>query len=150
VSRSIATGLLALALAGGLAVPLLPCVPSASPGIGVVRALGYGLGGVICHQRPERSLATCGQNWPVCGRCGGLYLGAAAGALLVAAGVARRGSWRQWRARVAWAAAPTLALWTIEAATGFDPGTGVRFAAALPLGVVGALWLGAVARGDLA
>jgi hypothetical protein len=50
---------------------------------------------------------------------------------------------------VAWAAAPTLALWTLEIATGVDPGTLVRFAAALPLGIVAALWLGAVARGDL-
>ena len=150
MSRSIATGLLVLALGGGLAVPLLPCAAPGSPGIGVVRALAYGLGSLICHQRPDRSLTMCGRPWPVCGRCGGLYLGAAAGTLLVTLGVWRRGTWRQWRARMAWSAAPTLALWTLEIATGFDPGTIVRFAAALPLGILAALWLGAVARGDLA
>jgi hypothetical protein len=149
VSRPIAAGLLALALAGGLAIPLLPCVAPAMPGAGVVRALAYGVGSVICHQRPERSLTTCGRAWPVCGRCSGLYLGAAVGALVASAGIGRRGTWRQWRARVAWAAAPTLALWSAEVVTGMDPGTPIRFAAALPLGLVAALWLGALARGDL-
>jgi uncharacterized membrane protein len=37
----------------------------------------------ICHQRPERSFFTAGVQWPVCGRCSGLYLGAAAAALAV-------------------------------------------------------------------
>ena len=41
----------------------------------------YGIGRVICHQRPERSFHWASQPWPVCARCTGLYAGAAAAAL---------------------------------------------------------------------
>jgi uncharacterized membrane protein len=115
----------------------------------VVRTLAYGLGSLVCHQRPERSLASCGRQWPVCGRCSGLYLGAAAGVILAAAGVGRRGSWRQWRTRVLLSAIPTAALWLGEVAGLGDPGTLLRLTLALPPGVVTALWLSAVSRGDL-
>jgi hypothetical protein len=43
------------------------------------------VGGIICHQLPERSFAIDGRQLPVCGRCLGLYAGAAAGALVAAA-----------------------------------------------------------------
>ena len=112
-------------------------------------ALAYGLGSLVCHQRPERSLSSCGRQWPVCGRCSGLYLGAAAGVVLAAAGVGRRGSWQQWRRRVLLSAIPTAAIWLGEVAGLGDPGTPLRLALALPPGVVTALWLSAVSRGDL-
>jgi len=44
--------------------------------------LAYLAGAVICHQRPDRSFTWAGQPWPVCARCAGIYLGAAAMALL--------------------------------------------------------------------
>jgi uncharacterized membrane protein len=149
VSRLFATALLALALVGGLALPALPCVAPASPGAGLVRALAYGVGSLVCHQRPERSLSSCGRQWPVCGRCSGLYLGAAAGVLLAAAGVGRRGNWQAWRRRVLMSAIPTGALWFGEVVGLGDPGTPLRLALALLPGVVTALWLSAVSRGDL-
>lgn len=42
----------------------------------------YGIGHVVCHQRPERSFAWGSVAWPVCARCSGIYAGAALGALL--------------------------------------------------------------------
>ncbi len=146
MSRLIATALLALMLAGGAALPVVPCAGGrASLAVSVI----YAAGSVVCHQRPDRSLTTCTRQWPVCGRCSGLYLGAAAGVLLAAAGVGRRGSWQQWRTRVLLSAIPTAALWLGEVAGLGDPGTTLRLALALPPGIVTALWLAAVSRGDL-
>jgi hypothetical protein len=34
----------------------------------------YSAAGLVCHQRPDRSFFTHGVQWPVCGRCAGLYL----------------------------------------------------------------------------
>lgn len=42
----------------------------------------YGIGHVVCHQRPERSFAWASAVWPVCARCSGIYAGAAVGAVL--------------------------------------------------------------------
>ncbi len=56
--------------------------------------LVYLAGAVVCHQRPERSFAWAGQAWPVCARCTGIYLGAAAAVLLfLAAGRAGARVW---------------------------------------------------------
>lgn len=147
MSRLIATSLLSLMLVGGVAMPVVPCLGGGRSALAV--SVIYACGSLVCHQRIERSLTTCGRQWPVCGRCSGLYLGAAAGVLLAAAGGGRRGSWRQWRTRVLLAAMPTGALWLGEVAGIADPGTTLRLALALPLGVVTALWLSAVSRGDL-
>jgi uncharacterized membrane protein len=147
MSRLIATCLLALMLVAGVALPIVPCIGGGSSVFAV--SVIYAGGGLVCHQRPERSLTTCGRQWPVCGRCSGLYLGAAAGVLLAGAGVARRGSWRQWRTRLLVAAIPTGALWLGEVVGLGDPGTPLRLALALPVGVMTALWLSALSRGDL-
>jgi len=146
VSRIAATGLLTLALVAGIAIPTIPCVADRLPRL---VATGSAFGSLICHQRPDRSFTSCGRTWPVCGRCSGLYLGAAAGAVLVGLGLRRRQTVRQWRRALLIAAAPTVLSWTVEAVTGLDPGTVARFVLALPLGLLTALWLGAVARGDL-
>lgn len=146
MSRLFAAGLLALAMLAGLLIPSAPCVTGRAPALVAVIDV---FGGFICHQRPERSFSSCGRQWPVCGRCSGLYLGAAAGTVLVAFGVRRRLTVSRWRQAFLLAAAPTLLSWTVEASSGLDPGTVARFVLALPLGVLTALWLGAVARGDL-
>ncbi len=44
-------------------------------------ALIFAAGGLICHQRPERSFFLDGQQFPVCARCTGLYLSGALGIL---------------------------------------------------------------------
>ena len=146
MSRLIPTALLALMLVGGVALPFVPC---AGGGTSVAVSVIYAAGSLVCHQRPERSLSSCRRQWPVCGRCSGLYLGAAAGVVFAAAGVGRRGSWKQWRRRVLLSASPTAAIWLGEAAGLGDPGTLLRLALALLPGVVTALWLSAVSRGDL-
>ena len=56
-----------------LVAPVLPTPLSAAV---------YAVGSFICHQRPERSFEIAGLQLPVCGRCLGLYGGAAAGALI--------------------------------------------------------------------
>jgi len=147
MSRLIATCLVGLMLVAGVALPAVSCVGDGPLAFAV--SVIYAGGSLVCHQRPDRSLTTCGRQWPVCGRCSGLYLGAAAGVLLAASGVGRRGSWRQWRTRVLVAAIPTAVLWLAEAVGLGDPGTTLRLTMALPPGAVTALWLSAVSRGDL-
>ncbi len=147
MSRLIGTGLLVLAAVAALALPLLPCLDS--PAASRVRAGAHAVGRLICHQRADRSFSTCGRQWAVCGRCTGLYLGAGLGVLLAAGGIGRGVTWQQWRRRVTAAAAPTALLWTLEVAGLIDPGNAARFAIALPLGATTALWLSAVARGEL-
>jgi uncharacterized membrane protein len=94
----------------------------------------YIVAGQVCHQRPARSFHTAGVQWPVCGRCSGLYLAAPAGAI-AAFLVGRR---RTSRPSVAWlavAAVPTATTFIIEKAGIAAVGNGMRFAAALPLGL---------------
>jgi uncharacterized membrane protein len=94
----------------------------------------YLIAGQVCHQRPARSFHTDGVQWPVCGRCSGLYLAAPAGAIAALLAARRRTS----RPSVAWlaaAAVPTAVSFAIEKAGIADVGNGLRFAAALPLGL---------------
>ena len=56
-----------------LAAPWLPPPLAASV---------YALGSFICHQRPDRSFAIAATQLPVCGRCLGIYAGAAVGAMV--------------------------------------------------------------------
>jgi uncharacterized membrane protein len=103
----------------------------------------------VCHQRPERSFHTAGVQWPVCGRCAGLYLSAPIGAL--AAWLARRRAPRMrapfWLAIAALPTALTLGLEWLDLAhvTNVD-----RALAALPLGAAIAFIVVAVAERELA
>src|SRR4249919_1949081 len=45
----------------------------------LIIAIIYAAGGLICHQRPERSFFLDGHQFPVCARCTGLYLSGAIG-----------------------------------------------------------------------
>ena len=88
----------------------------------------------ICHQKPERSFSTAGVQWPVCGRCSGLYLGAAAGvlpALLLRHRLRRR---RAVIATLVVAAVPTAATLVVEWLALAPVSSLARFATALPLG----------------
>jgi uncharacterized membrane protein len=51
----------------------------AGPTVGEWLGLPFAL---VCHRRPERSLAYFGVVMPVCSRCAGLYAGGALGAFL--------------------------------------------------------------------
>ena len=75
----------------------------------------YLLGGVVCHQLPDRSFHPAGVQMPVCARCAGLYFGAGLGVLAAAAfrrrggGAAGRLGRRQGRTGVGGAALPFAA-----------------------------------------
>jgi uncharacterized membrane protein len=96
------------------------------------------IGSLVCHQRDARSFHLHGQRLAVCGRCSGLYVAGAAGALLAWAG--RRSAPSRTRALLIVAALPTVATLVIEWSGLADPGNIVRAASAVPLGGVAA-WL---------
>jgi uncharacterized membrane protein len=115
----------------------------------------FAIGGVICHQMPERSFFIDAHQLPVCARCTGLYAGAAAGFLFWIGFKIARG----WRPRIV---PPRTALLTLAAAavpTVVSVGSGVlglwdgsnitRAALALPLGVTAGAIVAAVAAKDL-
>lgn len=104
------------------------------PALSVPAAAVYAVSSRICHQRPERSFHLGGTQMPVCGRCFGLYLSAALGAVFAWSG--RRIRDDRTRHVLALAAVPTGITWSLEAAglAGFTNLT--RAAAALPLGLV--------------
>jgi len=106
-------------------------------------AAAYGVGALVCHQRPDRSFHLAGAQLPVCARCTGLYVSAALGILVV---WSRRRSVRAprlaaWRSRLLWAALPTLATLVVEwwrpaLTSGF-----LRAVAAVPLGAAAGVML---------
>jgi len=96
-------GLLAASLLWLAAILAAPHGLQAAPG--AVGRLGAGAvylaGGVVCHQRPERSFMDAGHPLPVCARCTGIYAAAPLACLLALALPGRRG--RRWWA---WAGTP--------------------------------------------
>ena len=102
----------------------------------------------ICHQKPERSFRTAGVQWPVCGRCSGLYLGAPIGAI-AALGLTRARR-RRVLALLAIAAAPTALTLALEWLQLAPVSNLARALTAAPLGAAIALVLGHTAAGDAA
>jgi hypothetical protein len=149
MARGAAAALITLALLTAVALPLAACAGDRPRVFAYARLAAYGLGSLVCHQKPDRSFVSCARQWPVCARCTGLYLGAALGALAGLGGVGRGASWRRWRRGVLVAALPTAVLWSVEMAGWWDPGSPMRAAVSALLGTTGGAWLAAVARGDL-
>ena len=139
--------LLAFALFGGVllwnaALTAAPYALDRRAGGGALAAAAvvYVTGSVICHQRAARSFHPWGVQFPVCGRCAGLYAGALLG-VLGAAGFRVRIT----RVLLVAAAAPTAGTLLIEALGVADPGNVGRAASAAPLGAaVAALAAGAI------
>jgi len=134
----------ALPAAASLWLLLLVLAPVAlSRGVAPLGTLAvYGSGSILCHQQPERSFEVAGVQMPVCGRCFGLYLAGAAGALAAFASGRRRRTAGVQAVRIALAvaAAPILLSVGLEW-TGVVAGSNAsRFASALPLGAAGG-WL---------
>ena len=119
-----------------------------------VSAGSYLLGGLICHQRPERSFRLWGVQMPVCARCAGLYAGAAFGAVLAGVGGARRrlsaARASTWRWVVLGAAVPTGASVAMEALGVFEGSVMIRAVGAMPLGAAVTWVVSLVIRGELA
>ena len=92
----------------------------------------------VCHQRDERSFHLKGARLAVCGRCTGLYVAGALGALTAWFGVARVPA--RTRRLVVFAALPTAITLAVEWSGAANPGNVLRAASALPLGAA-AGWL---------
>jgi uncharacterized membrane protein len=128
----------ALWTAGALLIPLLEGSgrPTFETAGAVVRLLLYR---PLCHQLPERCVLLADRPLAVCARCTGLYLGGAAGLVLMALPLAR--GWRgPGPLATLLAAAPTL----LDAGIGHAGGRGLpnlpRLAVAVPAGLaLGAL-----------
>ena len=154
----LARGVLCASLTWVLMLVLVPFLLAHESGGRVVRAVSAGAyltGSVICHQRPDRSFRLWGVQMPVCARCAGLYLGAAAGALVAGfprragRGTARTVS-RAVRLMVLASAVPTGATWLVEAVGWLPFADGVRAAAAVPLGAAVTWVVSLASRGELA
>jgi uncharacterized membrane protein len=133
----------AIALAALAWLTLLILAPLATPSIATVI---YTVGGIICHQMPERSFHIDGVQLPVCARCLGIYAGAAAAASIhVLAGFSRRPArWRVLSPRAArrlflLTATPTLFTFALDYAGFWDTSNVVRAIAGLVAGGGGAL-----------
>jgi uncharacterized membrane protein len=112
-------------------------------GYTLLPAVIYEAGGLICHQRPERSFHLAGVQLPVCARCFGLYASGAVGAVAAAVGgmpSSRAGEDRYAALVLALAAAPTAITLAVEWIGLLHPGGAARAVAAIPLGVA-AGWL---------
>jgi uncharacterized membrane protein len=118
-------------------------------------AVIFAIGGVICHQRPERSFFLDGHQLPVCARCTGLYLSGVVGLLGWWAVKTMRG-WppmtilpRHALRLVALAGVPT-ALSLAAAASGvWDGSNATRALLAIPLGASAGAIVAAVSTKDL-
>ena len=121
----------------------------------LVLAIIYSVGGVICHQRPERSFFWDGHQLPVCARCTGLYLSGAVGlAAWCGVKVARR--WRPITVdtrvalrAIAIAAVPTALSVASGAAGAWDGSNATRAVFAIPLGACAGAIVAAVFTKDL-
>lgn len=131
---------LLLPAAAALWVVLLIAAPLVSSqddaplaGLAVYRAAS-----LICHQQEERSFAIRGVPLPVCGRCTGVYVAGACGAVVAWLTRGRRApDARAARFALAAAAVPMAASLGLEW-TGLAAGSNAsRFLSALPLGLAG-------------
>ncbi len=127
---------------------LIAAAPIAAGGVHLSAAT-YLLGSAICHQRPDRSFHVDAAQLPVCARCTGVYVGAAAGAWLALRRWNRRWSWRTARTATILAAVPTAISLAFEHAGIVDVANVARAMLAVPLGAAVAASVTATANGLL-
>ena len=107
---------------------------SDSPRLVSTAAAVYSAAGLICHQRAARSFHLAGVQLPVCGRCTGLYLSGALGAMLGWA-ASRRSRPASWTRRLLLLAALPTALSVVLEFSGLaQPSNLGRALCAVPLG----------------
>jgi uncharacterized membrane protein len=102
----------------------------------------YLAGGVVCHQRPERSFVAAGRPLPVCARCTGIYAAAPLACLLALAVPFGRGrrlwAWAGTPRGILAAALPAAISVAVEWITGWtDPATRVATGALVGFGGAG-------------
>lgn len=120
--------------------------------LGFLAGLAYFAGSVVCHQLPDRSFVTADTQWPVCARCAGIYLGVAVGFVawwMLRRLVGRRPGGRAWLTMVAVVAAPTAVSWVSGILGVWDGTNGIRFALAVPLGLIVGMVAASVFAKDL-
>ena len=143
---------LAGSTAWAAAIPLAAFVASRPAGADAGYAFAlvvYAIGHVVCHQLPARSFHLWAVSLPVCARCTGIYVGAAATAIVLSltGGLpAEARSAKAGHARVVLLTAlvPTAATLVFEWTTGVMPANWIRALAGLPLGVAVAWAIGMV------
>ena len=142
VKTALRPAFVAATVTWALLLPLVPFVasrPHATPIGAALVIAAYAIGGVICHQLPERSYHLWTAQMPVCARCAGIYCGAAMAAIFLSAAPLKRrptsiGDARHVRVILLAAALPTLATLVYEWTTGHMPAHSIRAAAGAPLG----------------
>ena len=127
-----------------LAAPVLGRADAGGQPGSVLAAGAYVTGALVCHQRPERSFHLAGAQLPVCGRCTGFYLSAAAGVLIGVIVGGRRTSRSRPRTRapapvrlyLLAAVAPSALTFGMEWSGAWAVSNAARAAAAAPVGLV--------------
>lgn len=121
----------------------------------LLTAFAYAVGGVVCHQLPERSFFVEGHQLPVCARCTGLYLGGVVG-LVAWWGGRFAGLWRprplpprRVLMMLALMGVPTVVSYTSGVLGIWDGSNATRAALALPLGLAAGAVVAAVSTKDL-
>ena len=118
--------------------------PASSPLFAAAFAV-YGLGGIVCHQLPERSFHLWSAQMPVCARCTGIYAG---GALAALGAMALTPGARRARAVLFVAALPSAVTLIMEWTTGHMPANWIRAVAGLPLGAAVVWVIAGAGRSD--
>jgi uncharacterized membrane protein len=100
----------------------------------------YLVGGLLCHQRPERSFFLWGSQMPVCARCLGIYAGAAIAAIALPFARLRpsrlRSPAKRARMILIVSIVPAAATLVYEWTTGDMPANWIRALSGLTIGVV--------------
>ncbi len=121
--------------------------PAAASAVYAFALAVYTAGHFLCHQLPARSFHLWGAALPVCARCTGVYVGAAASAVFLRDSRVRDAAYRCGRhARVllVLACLPTAATLIFEWSTGVTPANWIRALAGLPIGASVAWAIGMV------
>ena len=123
--------------------------PDASSAVYGFAVVAYSVGRLVCHQLSARSFHLWGASLPVCARCTGIYVGAAAASVVLGLAPWRessgaRSAERNARLVLLVALLPTAATLVFEWTTGVTPPNWVRALAGLPLGVAAAWAVGMI------
>jgi uncharacterized membrane protein len=112
--------------------------PSVGVPVYVLSAAVYEIGSLVCHQLPKRSFYFWGAQLPVCARCTGIYVGAAASALVATrmGEAPQRQLWDRAKELLLLGAMPTAVTLFYEWFSGSMPGHWIRAAAGFPLGAI--------------
>jgi uncharacterized membrane protein len=141
---------LAASSAWAVALPLATFAASRPAASSVVYGFAlavYGVGRIVCHQLPARSFHLWNASMPVCARCTGIYVGAAAAALLLRDSRVRMRANRYGghaRPLLLLAVVPTALTLAFEWSTGVTPANWIRALAGAPLGAAVAWAIGMV------